>query len=69
MQAQLQAKNGPRHTADRVDEVARDVRGFAGLDLRHLRQQFTEDRTQLRPCHVCAEAEVSPATAEPEAAE
>ncbi len=54
------------HAANAVDEIARHVYRFARLDVRQLTQQLAEDRAQLRPGHVRAQAEVHPATAEPD---
>ena len=45
-----------------MDEVARDVGRVTRLDIGQLGEQFAEDRPQLGPGHVRAEAEV-PATA------
>src|SRR5882757_5862162 len=57
---------GDGHRTDAVDEVARHVTRVARLERGQLREQFTEDRPQLSPRHVCAQAEVPPAAPEPE---
>ncbi len=48
------------HRADGVDEVAPEVGGLAGGDIGQLGQQLTEERPELRPGNMRAQAEMPP---------